>query len=126
MASNRQHSYPSYIKPPKTDGCKPPRRPPNLSTNQKADLTPFQPIRTLEIHQAILLLQLLLGRDNDAEDKVKETLFSMKSAKALTRYGSGQTGGRTERRTDGRTDRQRQNSIPPPMAGDNKKYRISY
>ncbi|KAH3889870.1 hypothetical protein DPMN_013936 [Dreissena polymorpha] len=47
MASNRQHSYPSYIKPPKTDGCKPPRRPPNLSTNQKVDLTPFQPIRTL-------------------------------------------------------------------------------
>ncbi|KAH3707358.1 hypothetical protein DPMN_066760 [Dreissena polymorpha] len=47
MASNRQHSYSSYIKPPKTDGCKPPRRPPNLSTNQKTDLTPFQPIRTL-------------------------------------------------------------------------------
>ncbi|KAH3715411.1 hypothetical protein DPMN_058120 [Dreissena polymorpha] len=47
MASNRQHSYSSYIKPPKTDGCKPPRRPPNLSPNQKTDLTPFQPIRTL-------------------------------------------------------------------------------
>ncbi|KAH3893351.1 hypothetical protein DPMN_017498 [Dreissena polymorpha] len=28
--------------------------------------------------------------------------------------------GRTEGRTDGRTDGQRQNNIPPPLAGDNK------
>ncbi|KAH3886165.1 hypothetical protein DPMN_010166 [Dreissena polymorpha] len=34
----------------------------------------------------------------------------MKSAKALPRYGSGQT--------DGRKDGQRQNNIPLPMAGD--------
>ncbi|KAH3697835.1 hypothetical protein DPMN_085345 [Dreissena polymorpha] len=41
--------------------------------------------------------------------------FSMKSAKALPRYGYGQTDGKT----DGKMDGQRQNNIPPPMAGDN-------
>ena len=32
------------------------------------------------------------------------------------------TDGKTDRRKDGRTDRQRQNNIPPPMAGDNNKH----
>ncbi|KAH3819841.1 hypothetical protein DPMN_121583 [Dreissena polymorpha] len=45
----------------------------------------------------------------------------MKSAKALPRYGSGhKSAGRTDGQPDGRTDRQRQNNIPPPLAGDNK------
>ncbi|KAH3773569.1 hypothetical protein DPMN_174931 [Dreissena polymorpha] len=55
----------------------------------------------------------------------RESAVSMKSAKALPRYGSGhKSSGRTDGRTDGRTERrtdgQRQNNIPPPMAGDNK------
>ncbi|KAH3894381.1 hypothetical protein DPMN_018538 [Dreissena polymorpha] len=37
----------------------------------------------------------------------------MKSAQALPRYGSRRMNGRT----DGKTDGQRQNKIPPPMAG---------
>ncbi|KAH3862076.1 hypothetical protein DPMN_025035 [Dreissena polymorpha] len=45
----------------------------------------------------------------------------MKSAKALPRNCSGQkSAGRTEGRKDGRTYGQRQNNIPPPMAGDKK------
>ncbi|KAH3695131.1 hypothetical protein DPMN_082587 [Dreissena polymorpha] len=32
----------------------------------------------------------------------------------------GRKDGRMERRKDGRTDGQRQNNIPPPMAGDKK------
>ena len=40
-------------------------------------------------------------------------LVSMKSAKALPRYGS-------EHKSAGRTDGQRQNNIPPPLAGDKK------
>ncbi|KAH3867374.1 hypothetical protein DPMN_030500 [Dreissena polymorpha] len=41
----------------------------------------------------------------------------MKSAKALPRYGSGhKSAGRTDRQPDG----QRQNNIPPPLAGDNE------
>ncbi|KAH3845654.1 hypothetical protein DPMN_087936 [Dreissena polymorpha] len=48
----------------------------------------------------------------------------MKSAKALPRYGSGhksagRTDGRTDGQPDGLTDGQRQNNIPPPLAGDN-------
>ena len=40
----------------------------------------------------------------------------MKSAKALPLDMAPD--GRMEGRTDGRTDGQRQNNIPPPMAGD--------
>ncbi|KAH3893679.1 hypothetical protein DPMN_017829 [Dreissena polymorpha] len=40
---------------------------------------------------------------------------SMKSAKALPRYGSGH---KSAGRTDSRTDEQRQNNIPPSLAGD--------
>jgi len=38
---------------------------------------------------------------------------SMKSTKALPRYGSGH-------KSDGRKDGQRQNNIPSPLEGDNK------
>ncbi|KAH3696608.1 hypothetical protein DPMN_084084 [Dreissena polymorpha] len=39
----------------------------------------------------------------------------MKSAIALPRYGSGH---KSAGRTDGQPDGQRQNNIPPPLAGD--------
>ncbi|KAH3843706.1 hypothetical protein DPMN_117235 [Dreissena polymorpha] len=42
----------------------------------------------------------------------------MKSAKALPKYGSG----RKDRRTYG----QRQNNIPPPMAGDKKRAELKH
>ncbi|KAH3733977.1 hypothetical protein DPMN_040416 [Dreissena polymorpha] len=42
----------------------------------------------------------------------------MKSAKALPRYGSGWTHGKTDSKMDGRKDGQRQNNSPLPMARD--------
>ena len=48
---------------------------------------------------------------------------SMKSAKALPRYGPGhKSAGRTDERKDG----QGKNNIPSPMAGDNKQVLIYY
>ncbi|KAH3885658.1 hypothetical protein DPMN_009653 [Dreissena polymorpha] len=53
-----------------------------------------------------------IWHESSSDPYIYSFQVSMKSAKALPRYGSG--------RTERRTDRQRQNNIPPPMAGDKK------